>query len=209
MARKKTPEKRAAIISTAKRLFASGGFENTSMQMLAREVGVPVGSVYTYFPSKQALLISIIDEGWAEFSVMIEQGIATAAQKADSCEPRGNSELFKLSFLVKTALPWLFEDVDLIAILFAQAGKSSNLGEKLDQLSGMVTSIVIAYQESVGTGQRLDATETKTGLAILLLGSLESVRLSYHADIDISAAEVIAFLVSTVEDALGCSLSDL
>jgi len=209
MSRRKTPGKRETILGSAKRLFATKGFENTSMQVLAAEAGVPVGSVYTYFPSKQALLAAIIDEGWAEFSLTLEQGMAAVGARAESAIPPEDPGLYKLSFLIKTALPKLFEDVDLIAILFAQVGKSSHMEEKLDQLAEMVTSILVTCQGGAGAARRFDAVRTKTGLAILLLGSLESVRLGYHADIGISADNVIAFLASTVEGALGCSLPDV
>lgn len=210
MSRTKTPGKRETILGSAKRLFATKGFENTSMQALAAEASVPVGSVYTYFPSKQALLAAIIDEGWAEFSGTLEQGMADAGARAESSTPSMDPGLYKLSFLIKVALPKLFKDVDLIAILFAQAGKSSHMEEKLDQLTEMVSSILAATcQGETGAAQWLDSARTKTGLAILLLGSLESVRLGYHADIGISADNVIVFLASTVEQTLGCSLPDI
>jgi len=63
MARVKTMEKRALILETAKRLFATRNFD-VSMSAIAEEIGIPVGSIYTYFDSKQALVETIIEEGW-------------------------------------------------------------------------------------------------------------------------------------------------
>ena len=55
MARVKTKEKRTLILETAKRLFATKG-ESVSMNGIAKEIGISVGSIYTYFPSKQSLI---------------------------------------------------------------------------------------------------------------------------------------------------------
>lgn len=59
MARKVDPEKvaqkKAEIAEVAARLFASQGFENTSVAQIAREVGTSPASIFYYFPDKAAL----------------------------------------------------------------------------------------------------------------------------------------------------------
>lgn len=208
MARKKDAEKRLVILNAAKKLFAAKGFESTSMSMLAEEIGIPVGSVYTYFDSKEALLATIIDEGWGEFVRNLERGMAEAVRTAAARNPAMDANLIRLSFLIKVALPGLFRDLDLIAILFAQAGTTSRLEEKLNYLTSLVASIVLDYQKGQPGKASLEASTIKTGLAIMLLGSFETMRLIFHTDIDIRGEDVIAFLVSTVEGALGCSIPD-
>jgi AcrR family transcriptional regulator len=210
MARKKSADKRVLIQSEAKRLFASRGFSDTSMGGLADAIGIPVGSLYTYFLSKEALLESIIEEGWKEFVEQLEMGIADPPFMAKEEGVSSDINLARLSFLVRVAFPKLFEDLDLIAILLAQAGKSSKLEAKLEYLAGIISSIVTAYKEKHGANSVSSAARDgrllKTGLAVMLLGSLESMRLIHHASIDIAAEDVIAFLVSTIEAVLGCSL---
>ena len=67
MAREKDETKRSAILAAAKRLFAKQGFHGTSISDLARETDLPVGSIYTYFENKEALIRIVVEEGWGEF----------------------------------------------------------------------------------------------------------------------------------------------
>jgi AcrR family transcriptional regulator len=202
MSRSKAPAKRESLLAAAKRFFATKGYENTSMQDLATEVGVPVGSVYTYFASKQALLTAVIEEGWADFLNQLSRGLSAYGNSDEGV----SAPLQKLAFLIRAALPGLFSDVDLISILFAEAGRTSNLEAKLDQLTEMVISIIEAYQKDMGSPQVLDRQAIKTELAILFLGSLEAVRLQAHAGIGIQAQDILAVLQNVVEATLGCTL---
>nr|WP_314443496.1 TetR/AcrR family transcriptional regulator [uncultured Sphingomonas sp.] len=62
--RKKTEahdEKRAEIIEHCAALFDKVGYHNTSMQMLADEVGLGKPTLYHYFPSKISILYAIHD----------------------------------------------------------------------------------------------------------------------------------------------------
>lgn len=52
-------ERRDLIIKTAARLFAERGFDSVSISDIGYESGVTGPAIYRYFPSKEALLISI------------------------------------------------------------------------------------------------------------------------------------------------------
>lgn len=54
-------DKRVAIMETAARIFADGGYDRTSMAQLASECGVSKALIYHYYASKEALLFDIID----------------------------------------------------------------------------------------------------------------------------------------------------
>lgn len=54
-------EKRAEIIERCAGLFDKVGYHNTSMQMLADEVGLGKPTLYHYFPSKISILYAIHD----------------------------------------------------------------------------------------------------------------------------------------------------
>jgi AcrR family transcriptional regulator len=49
-------DKRDAILAAALRLVARTGLPNTPMSAIAREAGVAAGTLYLYFPSKEAML---------------------------------------------------------------------------------------------------------------------------------------------------------
>ena len=49
-------DKRDAILAAALRLITRFGLHNTPMSAVARDAGVAVGTVYLYFPSKEAMI---------------------------------------------------------------------------------------------------------------------------------------------------------
>ncbi len=58
-------ERRDAILSVALAEFAEKGFNGTSVNGLARKAGVSIGSLYSYFPSKEDLFLTVADMGHA------------------------------------------------------------------------------------------------------------------------------------------------
>jgi len=53
---------RQAIIAAAMKLFADKGYEQTSMDELAREAGVGKGTIYGYFAAKSEILFAFLEE---------------------------------------------------------------------------------------------------------------------------------------------------
>ena len=59
---KEPEERRQEIIDTAMRLFYEKGYEKTSIADIAKAIGVAQGLCYRYFPSKEALFDSTVDQ---------------------------------------------------------------------------------------------------------------------------------------------------
>ncbi len=57
------------IIAESMRLFAESGYEAVSMREIARECGMPIATVYQYFPTKQA----IVKEIWLRYSDTVRE----------------------------------------------------------------------------------------------------------------------------------------
>ncbi|HLZ57752.1 MAG TPA: helix-turn-helix domain-containing protein [Ktedonosporobacter sp.] len=55
-------EARKRILDAAQTLFAAHGFNATTTKAIAEQAGVPSGLIFYYFPTKQALLKSMINE---------------------------------------------------------------------------------------------------------------------------------------------------
>ncbi len=58
--RPKDPEKRAAILDAAKRMFVTQGFERVSMDQIAAEAGVSKLTVYSHFGDKESLFAEAV-----------------------------------------------------------------------------------------------------------------------------------------------------
>jgi AcrR family transcriptional regulator len=53
-------ERRAGILAAAERVIIERGFAETSIDGIAREAGLAAGTVYLYFPNKEALLQELL-----------------------------------------------------------------------------------------------------------------------------------------------------
>ncbi len=60
------------IVACARKLFSENGFEKTTTRDIAEAAGVAAGTVFNYFPSKEALAMTIVDEALDEAAVEFE-----------------------------------------------------------------------------------------------------------------------------------------
>lgn len=60
------PELRASLIQAARKSLLENGPHDISIRELARECGTAVGTIYNYFPSKEALIAEAMMNDWLE-----------------------------------------------------------------------------------------------------------------------------------------------
>ena len=78
----KEPEvRKQEIIDTALKLFGEKGYEKTSITDIAKAIGVAQGLCYRYFPSKEALFDSAIEQ-YAD--VLVEQMVSSEKDENES-----------------------------------------------------------------------------------------------------------------------------
>src|SRR6476661_8768456 len=68
-------DKRAALLAAALRRIARTGLHDTPTAAVAREAGVAVGTLYLYFPSKEALINAL-------YLQLVEEQLRAAAGDA-------------------------------------------------------------------------------------------------------------------------------
>jgi AcrR family transcriptional regulator len=68
-----------AILEAAARVFVEDGFQAASTNRIARAAGVSVGSLYQYFPSKDALLAAISERATDRMAALIQTKLAEPA----------------------------------------------------------------------------------------------------------------------------------
>lgn len=192
MPREKDAEKRAAIIAGAKRLFAERGFHDTTVGDIAKAVDIPVGSVYTYFDTKETLFTSIIEEGWEEFRLGMEAALGA--------EP--DSER-KLALITDRFLPGLFADADFIALFLAEAGILCGLEEKLGYLTELVVTLISEIARRSGATIAFGPRQARAALMVFFLGSMDAVRLMRRMDLGVDESDVLAFIRQSIASTLG------
>ncbi|MEU4409637.1 TetR/AcrR family transcriptional regulator [Streptosporangium sp. NPDC023963] len=62
----RTSDAREKILTTAQRLIELNGYSALGVAEICKAAGVPKGSFYYFFESKEALVLAVIDEEWAE-----------------------------------------------------------------------------------------------------------------------------------------------
>ncbi|WP_250152156.1 TetR/AcrR family transcriptional regulator [Ancylobacter radicis] len=66
------PEPRRRVLDAAIACFTRSGFHGTSMQQICAEAGMSPGGLYRYFPSKESIILAIIEEEQAARTTLIE-----------------------------------------------------------------------------------------------------------------------------------------
>ncbi|MHC4065039.1 MAG: TetR/AcrR family transcriptional regulator [Planctomycetota bacterium] len=68
----KKQETRRRIMACARKLFDSNGFERTTTRDIAEAAGIAAGTMFNYFPTKEALAMTIVAEALDEAGIEFE-----------------------------------------------------------------------------------------------------------------------------------------
>ena len=138
------PEKRERIMRVAREEFANNGFENTSIQQIAKKADISVGSVYKYFENKEELFTMIVQDGLSELEEMLlklsasSEDIVLKAEKIIReiiSSSRKHPELIKLYCALTTS---------------TNPGFLNDLSQQIEALSAKTYTIAISEAQKIG-----------------------------------------------------------
>lgn len=66
-------DKREKIFAVSISQFAQNGYNATNINNIAKEAGISIGSMYSYFASKEDLFLTIVDEGYHLLEKALEE----------------------------------------------------------------------------------------------------------------------------------------
>ena len=69
-------ERRRQILKAARKLFWKNGFARTTMPAIAEAAELSAGTLYLYFPSKDALYAELLDEGFDLLETRLSEAVA-------------------------------------------------------------------------------------------------------------------------------------
>lgn len=79
-------QRKVEILTVAERLFARKGFFKTSMAEIAQEAEFSVGSLYQFFPSKEAVYVALMEEKFEEYLALVQRDVAGAKTALDQLD---------------------------------------------------------------------------------------------------------------------------
>ena len=165
---KKKSERKDRIFSAAVELFNKQGFTNTSMQDIADQANLAVGTLYNYFPSKNDLLLDIMQE---EMDIAITEN--DEMFKPENLHEKGAKNIIKQLYKKILDIPLLIHKENLREIFVATFSSEiySQKGMMLDiDLMNSFELLLRRLQEENLINQKIDTyNATKIFYSILMV----------------------------------------
>jgi AcrR family transcriptional regulator len=131
------------ILVAAARIFDERGYRATTTNHVAQAAGVSIGSLYQYFPNKDALLVALAERHIDDIASRFGERLARLREDQPG-----------LDDTVRALLDLTIEVNDtsrLHAILFSDCPRTPALTDRLDRFSDLLVSEVAWHLQRTGT----------------------------------------------------------
>ncbi|MGW8374868.1 TetR/AcrR family transcriptional regulator [Streptomyces sp. ODS28] len=128
---------RQRILDAAAHVFAEYGYAAGTTNRIAEQAGISIGSLYQYYPNKDAILAELVGRHLADGA----EAIGEAIRRSEEAEPPGTLE-DTVRTLIRTAVENHLEDPRLLRIMAEQAPRSPELVERVAQQEQARTAYV-------------------------------------------------------------------
>jgi AcrR family transcriptional regulator len=127
-----------ALLQATARVLVKDGYDRASTNRIAEAAGVSVGSLYQYFPSKEALVAALIDRHMSEMTQLLEaKAIELAAAPIDVA----------LREVIRAMIEAHRIDPRLHQVLVEQVPRLGRL-QHIEQLEQYARTLILAYLEA-------------------------------------------------------------
>jgi AcrR family transcriptional regulator len=149
-------QRKLEILTVAERFFARKGYFKTSMAEIAQEAEFSVGSLYQFFPSKDAVYVALMEDKFAEYLALVQREVAVAKTALD-----------QLDALIATKFGFFEKHRDFFRIYVTEwgVGECSVKGALGERISGLRQEYLALLTRTMEAGirrrvfQKLDARE--------------------------------------------------
>jgi AcrR family transcriptional regulator len=127
-----------AILDAAARVFERHGYAGGTTNRIAERAGVSIGSLYQYFPNKDAILVALVERHLDEGTAVAGPVLAALAAQRPPVE-------VAMRRLVEAMVALHRERPALHRVLFEEAPRPPALRRRLEALEGAAVAAVEAY----------------------------------------------------------------
>ena len=196
MARTREAGLEERILDSAFSVFGEYGFQATTLKQIAQGAGISSGSVYTYFPDKEALFTAAVNRGWASFIEELETMSRGRLLRSE-----------RIAILLDRGFSTLGDALPLIRGMLFESSKLNLVEPNVDRLCVAIGELL---KPDVGSPLHAEweaaATQRRLLTRILILGVLSSASLlpesSPAAAIE-ALKEAIRALIASIGFVLG------
>jgi AcrR family transcriptional regulator len=133
-----------ALLEATARILVKEGYDRASTNRIARLAGVSIGSLYQYFPSKEALVAAVIDRHMQEMMAQVRAALREVARRPVEVAAR---ELVRVMIEAHRVDPRLHR---VLVEQIPRTGRLQNI-EALDREAyGLVRGYLEAHREELG-----------------------------------------------------------
>ncbi len=195
MARKPAEQtvNRDAIMRAAATVFHRRGYHGATMADIAAEVDLTAGSLYHHFPSKEELLIAVLDAGLSQITEEVRAVVERDDPPAD-----------KLRAIIHIHIRSEIENVTIAAAVIFEGRALLNVPEVREQYVRQRDTLEALYRHTVEAGISSGAFRpVDVGVFVkTLFGALNWVSLWYRPDGRLSGAQIADEIAGTFLAAL-------
>lgn len=146
-----------AILGATARVLVRDGYEHASTNRIAEQAGVSVGSLYQYFPSKEALVLALVDRHVDESRALLLGKMGTLLDAP-------------LAIAVQEVVSAMVElhahDPKLHRVLVEQLPRVGRLRQLLEEIDQNAIRLVRSYLELHASELRVDDLDTAAFLVV-------------------------------------------
>jgi AcrR family transcriptional regulator len=124
-----------AIVDAAAHVLVSVGYDHASTKRIAKAAGISVGSLYQYFPTKEAVVAKLLDRHIAQVFTLLEQELATIR---DADLPAAVRSGIRAFFMAHGA------DLELRRVFIEQVPRTGQL-DRIGEIERRAVSLLRAY----------------------------------------------------------------
>jgi len=183
--------RRTELLTAARRVFGERGFEQATMDAIAEAAAVAKGTIYLYYPSKQAIYDATFREGMAELERLTDARVEAAADVKDA-----------IAAFVDVRVRYFLEHPDYFRIYVSEVGRQ--LADRAPRrnpcktaLDGQTRSLQRVVEHAVAAGAVRAIDPAAAALAVFdITRGLVGRRLLTRAESDV--ARDIAFITDLI-----------